>query len=67
MKYFYIILLLSITSCGGGSVPSLCPPPVWADQKVAEELDTIPFEGYEDTWDWIAQVERLNEQLEACR
>lgn len=80
---------------------------VWADEKVADELDRIPFEGFTaieellqeiplesainpeiknyllrlkealeelrpgenfaDLWDWVAQVERLNEQLETCQ
>ncbi len=36
------------------------------DAKVAEELETVPYEGYEDLWAWLSRVERLNEALEAC-
>jgi hypothetical protein len=44
---------------------SVCPPPQFADEKVAEELANVPLEGYEDFWDWISRIERLNETLEA--
>lgn len=36
------------------------------DDKVAEELENIPFAGYEDLWSWLSRIERLNETLEAC-
>ena len=48
-------------------IRDICPDPVWADSKVAEELENIPFEGYEDFWSWVSRIERLNEALEACR
>jgi len=48
-------------------VADVCPPPQWADDKVAEELDAVPFVGFEDFWSWFSQVERLNEALEKCR
>lgn len=51
----------------GDDPVSACPPPQWPDEKVAEELEAIPFEGYEDFWDWMARTEVLNEQLEICR
>jgi len=46
---------------------SKCPPPQWADVKVAEELENVPFEGFEDFWGWVDKVEKLNESLETCR
>ena len=61
------IVTLFLSGCGGAAVSSsACPPPQWADQEVAEELETIPFEGYEDTWAWIDRVDKLNQQLEEC-
>jgi len=46
---------------------STCPPPVWMDAPVAAELENVPQEGYANFWQWVARVEKLNMQLEACR
>ncbi len=55
-----------LSACGGGreEIVSSCPPAIFADETVAAELETIPFEGYEDLWDYLAQIERQQEQLE---
>ena len=63
------IATLSLSGCVGGKGTNLytCPPPQWADEKVAEELESVPFEGHEDFWFWMDRVEKLNEQLELCQ
>lgn len=43
----------------------VCPPAQFMDDKVAEELEDVSFEGHEDFWEWISRIERLNEVLEA--
>lgn len=67
MLSFVVISFLSACASGRGERATACPPPVFADEKVAEELETIPFEGYEDLWDYLAQVEVIMEQLEKCQ
>lgn len=61
-----ILVALLLSGCAG-AVVSACPPSNPHDEKVSEELETIPFEGYEDLWDWIAEIEVLNEQLDECQ
>ncbi len=61
-----IVLILLTTACAG-SVTTSCPPPVWMDKPVGEEIQSIPFEGYEDLWSWIARVDKLNHALEICQ
>lgn len=62
-------LLLGCSSVSGSTSGEAtgCPPPVHPWEEVGEELLEIPFEGNEDLYQWIDLVERLNEQLEACR
>jgi hypothetical protein len=35
-------------------------------EKVAEELENIPFHGYEDFWSWMDRLGKLKDQLDAC-
>ena len=60
-------LSVLVSACvSSDPVRDVCPPPIWMDNKVADELTNIPFVGYEDLWSWLARIERLNEALEAC-
>jgi hypothetical protein len=59
-----LIVLLALSACA--STVTACPPPNYMDEKVAEELELIPFEGNEDLYDWLAEIETLNEQLDVC-
>ncbi len=61
-----LIGLSFLSGCASGSVGTSCTPPVWPDERVWEELDTVPSIGYEDFWEWMPNVETLNEQLEVC-
>ena len=58
--------LFLLGACSSTNVTS-CPPFPVAGEKVAEELETIPFEGYEDFWGWMDRVDKLKDQLSACR
>lgn len=63
----YLIGLVSACALlSSDPVTDVCPPPQWMDDKVAEELEGVPFEGHEDFWSWVSRIERLNEALEAC-
>jgi len=63
------IAVLYLTGCGSvsGTNTTVAPPPAWPDEKVAAELENVPFVGFEDFWGWMDKVEKLNEQLEAAR
>jgi hypothetical protein len=61
-----LLVMSFLSGCASGSVTVSCPPPIWPDELVYEELDTVPLVGYEDFWKWMADVEKLNEQLEVC-
>ena len=61
-----VTAILFLSACSSARVTE-CPPPVWADGPVGEELSLVPFKGYEDLWHWIAMVEVLNEMLAVCR
>jgi hypothetical protein len=52
---------------GSGVAINPCPPPQYADEKVGQELQDVPFEGHEDFWAWVDAVEKLNDQLTICR
>ena len=61
-----IVLILLTTACAG-SVTTSCPPPVWMDRPVGEELEAVPFDGFEDFWSWVDRVDKLNLALETCQ
>ena len=44
-----------------------CPVYPAAGPKVAEELEKIPYNGYENTWEWLARINKLRQELELCR
>lgn len=46
---------------------NLCPAYPVGGKPVAEELKNVPYEGYEDFWEWIARINKLREELELCR
>lgn len=60
MKSFSVALCLSLAACGHNT----CPPFPAAGPDVAEELETIPVEGYEDFWGWVARLEKMKRQSE---
>ena len=59
-----------LTACATGlfdNTPSNCPPWPEAGDRVAEELEAVPFEGFEDFWEWMSRLDKLRDQLDACR
>ena len=62
-----IPLLLVLTGCFAHTNSSSCPPFPEAGPEVAEELETIPYDGYEHTWGWLNKVYKLKGQLDECR
>jgi hypothetical protein len=66
-----VVILTSLLGCSyfhpQDAQTNTCPPPVYLDQPVAEELKKIPQQGFENLWAWLAKIHKLNTQLEACR
>lgn len=44
-----------------------CPTYPVGGEKVAEELEKVPYEGYEDFWEWIGRINKLREELNLCQ
>lgn len=36
-------------------------------ENVAVELEKVPYDGYEDFWDWIARLYKLKQELDLCK
>ena len=62
-----LVLVLMLSGCAGTAIKTTCPPPRYANEAVGEEMATIPFEGYEDLWFYMADMEILNNQLSSCQ
>jgi hypothetical protein len=63
------IVGILLTGCAGVSskVIYVCPPFPEAGEKVGEELENIPFDGFEDFWGWMDRIGKLHDQLDECR
>lgn len=61
------IVLTSSSACVTESYSGPCPPWPVAGEKVAEELEAVPYEGFEDFYGWLARLDVLRDQLERCR
>lgn len=62
-----ILLVILLSSCSRTINSSLCPTFPIGGKKVAEELKNVPYEGYEDTWEWIARLYKLKQELDLCK
>ena len=59
--------VILLCSCSMKVDYNLCPVYPVGGKPVAEELKNVPYEGYEDFWEWVARVNKLREELELCR
>lgn len=69
-KLIYILSLilaamLLLSSCTTTNYSCATYPT--AGEKVAEELKNVPYEGYEDTWEWLGRIEKLKRELDLCQ
>lgn len=61
-------LLVLVSGCvSNDRIRVICPRPEFMDAPVAEELEAVPYDGFEDFYSWLSRIERLNEALRACR
>lgn len=57
-------------SCLSGCVAANynnCPVYPIAGKKVADELKSIPYEGFEDFWEHQARLYKLKQELDLCK
>ena len=62
-----IAIVASFLSACTTASSSSCPPFPEAGPEVAKELEEFPFDGNEHFWDWMSSLDKLKDQLEACR
>jgi hypothetical protein len=58
-------IILCLSSCAPVS-SDYCPIYPVAGEKVAVELEKIPYENYENFWEWIARINKLRQETELC-
>lgn len=61
-----IFLATLLWSCSATTY-SNCPIYPIGGQKVAEELQNVPYQGYENFWHWVARLDKLRQELELCK
>ena len=59
-----LLVILLLSSCA--RVSYNCPTYPIAGAKVAKELEQADDEHYPYTWEWIARINKLREELEQC-
>lgn len=69
LKYIPVLtlLVLSLSACSTAVNYNNCPVFPIGGKKVAEELKNVPYDGYENTWEWIARLNKLKQELELCK
>lgn len=70
-KQLYILSLIQIVmSCSSSCPPinyeDICPVYPVAGEKVASELYAIPYDNYENLWEWLARINKLKQELDIC-
>ena len=68
VKYILSLMFLGtmLCSCSIKANYNNCPRYPVGGKPVYEELKSIPYEGYEDFWEWVGRVNKLREELELC-
>jgi hypothetical protein len=49
------------------SYDNYCPVYPVAGKPVYEELKNIPYQGYEDFWEWMGRINKLKGELDICQ
>lgn len=44
-----------------------CPAYPVGGQAVGKELEKVPYNGYENFWEWLGRIDKLRQELELCR
>lgn len=69
LKYILSLMLAVMALFGCSSVVSYnnCPVYPVGGEKVGQELSNIPYQGYENFWQWIGRIDKLRQELELCQ
>lgn len=65
MRNLILAGILCLSSCATASYNN-CPVYPVAGKPVYEELKNIPYQGYEDFWEWMGRINKLRGELEIC-
>lgn len=57
------VVMICLSSCAAEYCSPVMPVYPVAGEKVAAELENIPYSGYEDFWEWLARVDKLRQEL----
>lgn len=61
-----LAVLSCLNSCTITSSKEACPVYPVAGPLVAAELEDLSGEDYPQTWEWLARINRLRQELELC-
>lgn len=62
-------MLVALSFCGCSTTASYenCPVYPYGGEKVARELENLSYEDYKNTWEWIARINKLKQELDLCK
>ncbi len=46
---------------------SECPVFPKGGESVGKELENVPYQNFENFWEWIGRLDKLRQELELCR
>lgn len=68
LRVLSFTVLLSLSGCASYDASlTKVPPPPCPDDKIAEELENIPYDGFEDFWSWLDRVYKFMDQTSIAR
>lgn len=62
-----MLVVTVLSSCSTTISYDNCPVYPVAGVKVGQELANVPYQGYENFWEWIGRIDKLRQELELCR
>ncbi len=68
-QIFTLVRMLAVLSCLSSCATTnynLCPQYPIAGEKVATELEKLPAQDMEATWEWLGRINKLRQELEIC-
>lgn len=60
-----LLAMICLSSCAATNYNYCAKYPI-AGEKVEKELKNLPYQGYENFWEWLARINKLRQELENC-